>query len=98
MRQRSRGAGRDTAAASRRKIVLARWIEAHVQTPSPSRNQTISVDIGAKADIYHLLQLLAQRDWLCCSSPYDFEEVERVCHHALVFQPRAGRRAVPGHA
>ena len=46
---------------------------------------TIGVDVGSKAEIYHLLQrsLIDGLAVLLISS--DFEEVERICHRALVF-------------
>ena len=46
---------------------------------------TIGVDVGAKAEIYHLLQLSLRQGLAVLLISSDFEEVERVCHRALVF-------------
>ena len=46
---------------------------------------TIGVDVGAKAEIYHLLQLSLSSGLAVLLISSDFEEVERVCHRALVF-------------
>ena len=46
---------------------------------------TIGVDVGAKADIYHLLQLSLSQGLAVLLISSDFEEVERICHRALVF-------------
>jgi ribose transport system ATP-binding protein len=46
---------------------------------------TIGVDVGSKAEIYHLLQQSLQQGLAVLLLSSDFEEVERVCHRALVF-------------
>ena len=45
---------------NQQKVVLARWMEAHVKLII-LEEPTIGVDVGAKADIYHLLQLSLQQ-------------------------------------
>jgi ribose transport system ATP-binding protein len=69
---------------NQQKVVLARWMEAKVRL-LVLEEPTIGVDVGSKAEIYHLLQqsLLGGLAVLLVSS--DFEEVERICHRALVF-------------
>ena len=67
---------------------------------------TIGVDVGAKADIYHLLQSSLRKGLAVLLISSDFEEVERICHRALVFsrgqvaaeipRPRAHRRRIDG--
>ena len=51
---------------NQQKVVVARWMEAHVRLLI-LEEPTIGVDVGAKADIYHLLQLVAAaRGWRFC--------------------------------
>jgi ribose transport system ATP-binding protein len=69
---------------NQQKVVVARWMEAKVSL-LVLEEPTIGVDVGSKAEIYHLLQrsLIDGLAVLLISS--DFEEVERICHRALVF-------------
>jgi ribose transport system ATP-binding protein len=69
---------------NQQKVVVARWMEAKVRL-LVLEEPTIGVDVGSKAEIYHLLQgsLIGGLAVLLISS--DFEEVERICHRALVF-------------
>jgi ribose transport system ATP-binding protein len=69
---------------NQQKVVVARWMEAKVRL-LVLEEPTIGVDVGSKAEIYHLLQrsLIDGLAVLLISS--DFEEVERICHRALVF-------------
>ena len=46
---------------------------------------TIGVDVSSKAEIYHLLQLSLKNGMAVLLISSDFEEVERICHRALVF-------------
>ena len=69
---------------NQQKVVLARWMEAHVKLLI-LEEPTIGVDVGAKADIYHLLQLSLSKGLAVLLISSDFEEVERICHRALVF-------------
>jgi ribose transport system ATP-binding protein len=69
---------------NQQKVVLARWMEAHVKLLI-LEEPTIGVDIGAKADIYHLLQSSLRKGLAVLLISSDFEEVERICHRALVF-------------
>jgi ABC-type sugar transport system, ATPase component len=46
---------------------------------------TIGVDVGSKAEIYHLLQQSLKEGLAVLLLSSDFEEVERICHRALVF-------------
>jgi len=69
---------------NQQKVVVARWMEAKVRL-LVLEEPPIGVDVGSKAEIYHLLQrsLIDGLAVLLISS--DFEEVERICHRALVF-------------
>ena len=69
---------------NQQKVVLARWMEAQVKLLI-LEEPTIGVDVGAKADIYHLLQLSLSKGLAVLLISSDFEEVERICHRALVF-------------
>ena len=82
---------------NQQKVVLARWMEAQVKLLI-LEEPTIGVDVGAKADIYHLLQLSLRRGLAVLLISSDFEEVERVCHRALVFSRGQVTAEIPGHA
>ena len=69
---------------NQQKVVVARWMEARVKLLI-LEEPTIGVDVGAKADIYHLLQLSLSKGLAVLLISSDFEEVERICHRALVF-------------
>jgi ribose transport system ATP-binding protein len=76
---------------NQQKVVVARWMEAHVRLLI-LEEPTIGVDVASKAEIYHLLQLSLKRGMAVLLISSDFEEVERICHRALVF----GRGRVAG--
>jgi ribose transport system ATP-binding protein len=69
---------------NQQKVVVARWMEARVRLLI-LEEPTIGVDVGAKADIYHLLQLSLSKGLAVLLISSDFEEVERICHRALIF-------------
>ena len=46
---------------------------------------TIGVDVGSKAEIYRDLDLAHERGRAVLLISSDFEEVEKICHRALVF-------------
>jgi ribose transport system ATP-binding protein len=69
---------------NQQKVVVARWMEAKVAL-LVLEEPTIGVDIGSKAEIYHLLQLSLKKGMAVLLISSDFEEVERICHRALVF-------------
>ena len=69
---------------NQQKTVVARWMEAKVRL-LVLEEPTIGVDVGSKAEIYHLLQLSLQKGMAVLLISSDFEEVERICHRALVF-------------
>jgi ribose transport system ATP-binding protein len=80
---------------NQQKVVLARWMEAHVKLII-LEEPTIGVDVGAKADIYHLLQLALRKGLAALLISSDFEEVERICHRALVFSRGQVKAEIPG--
>jgi ribose transport system ATP-binding protein len=69
---------------NQQKAVLARWMEAKVRL-LVLEEPTIGVDVGSKAEIYHLLQQALKEGLAVLLLSSDFEEVERICHRALVF-------------
>ena len=69
---------------NQQKVVVARWMETEARLLI-LEEPTIGVDVGAKADIYHLFQLSLRRGLAVLLISSDFEEVERICHRALVF-------------
>jgi ribose transport system ATP-binding protein len=69
---------------NQQKVAVARWMETEAKLLI-LEEPTIGVDVGAKADIYHLLQLSLSRGLAVLLISSDFEEVERICHRALVF-------------
>jgi ribose transport system ATP-binding protein len=82
---------------NQQKVVLARWMETQVKLLI-LEEPTIGVDVGAKADIYHLLQLSLRKGLAVLLISSDFEEVERICHRALVFSRGKVVAEIPGHA
>jgi ribose transport system ATP-binding protein len=82
---------------NQQKVVLARWMEAHVKLLI-LEEPTIGVDVGAKADIYHLLQSSLRKGLAVLLISSDFEEVERICHRALVFSRGQVVAEIPGYA
>ena len=69
---------------NQQKVVVARWMEAKVKL-LVLEEPTIGVDVSSKAEIYHLLQLSLKNGMAVLLISSDFEEVERICHRALVF-------------
>ena len=69
---------------NQQKVVVARWMEAAVRL-LVLEEPTIGVDVSSKAEIYHLLQLSLNKGMAVLLISSDFEEVERICHRALVF-------------
>jgi ribose transport system ATP-binding protein len=69
---------------NQQKVIVARWMEAHVRLLI-LEEPTIGVDVGSKTEIYHLLQQSLQDGLAVLLISSDFEEVERICHRALVF-------------
>ncbi len=82
---------------NQQKVAVARWMEAHVRLLI-LEEPTIGVDVGAKADIYHLLQLSLRKGLGVLLISSDFEEVERICHRALVFSRGQVVAEIPGPA
>ncbi len=69
---------------NQQKVVVARWMESDVELLI-LEEPTIGVDVGSKAEIYRDLDLAHKRGRAVLLISSDFEEVEKVCHRALVF-------------
>jgi ribose transport system ATP-binding protein len=81
---------------NQQKVVVARWMETRARLLI-LEEPTIGVDVGAKADIYHLLQLSLRQGLAVLLISSDFEEVERICHRALVFSRGQVVAEIPRH-
>ena len=69
---------------NQQKVVVARWMESEVDLLI-LEEPTIGVDVGSKAEIYRDLELAHKRGRAVLLISSDFEEVEKICHRALVF-------------
>jgi ribose transport system ATP-binding protein len=69
---------------NQQKVVVARWMEADVRL-LVLEEPTIGVDVGSKAEIYRDLRIAHERGRAVLLISSDFEEVEKICHRALVF-------------
>jgi len=69
---------------NQQKVILARWFETGSKILI-LEEPTFGVDVGAKTDIYRMMEagLKEGRSVLLISS--DFEEVAGICHRAIVF-------------
>jgi ribose transport system ATP-binding protein len=69
---------------NQQKVVLARWLEAG-SALLVLEEPTIGVDVGAKTEIYTVLQGALDRGMAVLLVSSDFEEVAGIAHRALVF-------------
>jgi ribose transport system ATP-binding protein len=69
---------------NQQKVVVGRWLDSGRRLMI-TEDPTAGVDVGAKAEIYHLLyQALASGMGVLVVST-DFEEIANICHRAIVF-------------
>ena len=69
---------------NQQKVVVGRWLDSGRRLMI-AEDPTAGVDVGAKAEIYHLLyQALAGGMGVLVVST-DFEEIANICHRAIVF-------------
>ncbi|NBI43005.1 ATP-binding cassette domain-containing protein [[Haemophilus] felis] len=69
---------------NQQKIVVARWM--HLNTPILIlEDPTAGVDVGARAEIYDLLNKALSKDVAIIVISTDFEEIAHLCNRALVF-------------
>ncbi len=69
---------------NQQKVVLARWLGLATRLLI-LEEPTAGVDVGAKADIYALLNAALKTGLAVLVVATDFEEVANICHRALVF-------------
>jgi ribose transport system ATP-binding protein len=69
---------------NQQKVVLGRWLHLEGKVYI-LEDPTAGVDVGAKAEIYRLFDVALMRGAAILLVSTDFEEVEKVCHRALVF-------------
>ena len=69
---------------NQQKVVMARWLEITGRLLI-LEEPTAGVDVGAKADIYRLVQRALERGLAVLLISTDFEEVANIAHRALVF-------------
>ena len=69
---------------NQQKVVMARWLGVGVRVLILD-DPTAGVDVGAKADIYALLNRALAEGLAVLLASTDFEEVAALCHRALVF-------------
>ena len=69
---------------NQQKVVIARWLEI-AERLLILEEPTAGVDVGAKAEIYALLNAALERGLAILVIATDFEEVANICHRALVF-------------
>ena len=70
---------------NQQKIILGRWLSTDA-TVLILEEPTAGVDVGAKHEIYTLLDAALARGVAVLLISTDFEEVAAVCHRALVFK------------
>ena len=70
---------------NQQKVILARWlgVKRHVLV---LEEPTMGVDVGAKADIYRLLQDCLATGTAVIVVSTDYEEITKICHRAFVFK------------
>ncbi|WP_353613727.1 sugar ABC transporter ATP-binding protein [Mangrovibacter phragmitis] len=69
---------------NQQKVVMARWM--HLATPLLIlEDPTAGVDVGARAEIYHLLNKSLGEGVAVLVISNDFEEIAHICNRALVF-------------
>lgn len=73
---------------NQQKVVIGRWLETKRKLLI-CEDPTAGVDVGAKAEIYALLNRAAEEGVGIVVVSTDFEEVAAICHRAIVFSQGA---------
>jgi ribose transport system ATP-binding protein len=69
---------------NQQKVVVGRWLHLNAKV-YVFEDPTAGVDVGAKAEIYRLLDVALAAGAAILIVSTDFEEVAKICHRALVF-------------
>jgi ribose transport system ATP-binding protein len=69
---------------NQQKVVVGRWL-ATGRRLLVAEDPTAGVDVGAKAEIYRLIERALEAKLAVAVVSTDFEEVGHICHRALVF-------------
>ena len=69
---------------NQQKVVVGRWLDTGRRLLI-AEDPTAGVDVGAKAEIYHLLYAALASGMGVLVVSTDFEEVANICHRAIVF-------------
>jgi len=69
---------------NQQKVVVGRWL-ATDRRLLVAEDPTAGVDVGAKAEIYRLIERALEEKLAVAVVSTDFEEVAHICHRALVF-------------
>lgn len=69
---------------NQQKVVLARWLSLDLSLLI-LEDPTAGVDVGARAEIYRLLQQAAAKGMTLLIVSSDVDEIAQLCHRALVF-------------
>jgi ribose transport system ATP-binding protein len=69
---------------NQQKVVVGRWLHLNGRI-YVFEDPTAGVDVGAKAEIYRLFDVVLSQGATILIISTDFEEVAQVCHRALVF-------------
>ena len=80
---------------NQQKVVVARWMEAHVRLLM-LEEPTIGVDVGSKAEIYHLLQLSLRKGHGGAADLVRFRGSRADLPSRAGLQPRPGGRRDSG--
>lgn len=76
---------RSLSGGNQQKAVLARWLETDAKV-FLLNSPTAAVDIGAKAEIYNLLQQIAEQGRAVVFTSTELDEFSRVCDRVIVFR------------
>lgn len=75
----------DLSGGNQQKVVISKWLATNpgiLILDDPTRG----IDVGAKSEIYHLIQELAQDGLAILFNSSEIEEVVRLCHRVLVMR------------
>ena len=76
---------------NQQKVIVGRWLRIGGRVLI-AEDPTAGVDVGAKAEVYRLLDEALATGLSVIVVSTDFEEVARLCHRALVFSRGVDRR------